>query len=198
METGRARRTAPIQTLVVKCDVTNIFRDGIIVKLKAEIEGETRAIEIKRDGARVLAAIGERRYEVQARSAEPGVYLLLSGGRVYECRVERAQTDRESLEVTIGTRAFSVTLTDPKRLRGAHGPSGHADGISQIVAPMPGKVVRVLVEAGTEVEAGAGLIVVEAMKMQNEMKAPKAGRVTSVNTVAGATVNAGDVLAVVE
>jgi len=63
---------------------------------------------------------------------------------------------------------------------------------------MPGKVVRVLVAAGTTVEAGAGIIVVEAMKMQNEMKAPKAGVVVSVNAEAGATVNAGDVLAVID
>jgi biotin carboxyl carrier protein len=63
---------------------------------------------------------------------------------------------------------------------------------------MPGKIVRVLVQAGDKVEAGAGIIVVEAMKMQNEMKAPKAGAVVSINADEGATVNAGDVLAVIE
>jgi biotin carboxyl carrier protein len=63
---------------------------------------------------------------------------------------------------------------------------------------MPGKIVRVLVEVGAQVEAGAGVIVVEAMKMQNEMKAPKAGVVVLVRTDESATVNAGDVLAVIE
>jgi biotin carboxyl carrier protein len=63
---------------------------------------------------------------------------------------------------------------------------------------MPGKVVRVLVGIGAEVEAGAGIVVVDAMKMQNEMKAPRAGVVVSLGVVPGATVNAGDVLAVVE
>ena len=63
---------------------------------------------------------------------------------------------------------------------------------------MPGKIVRVLVEAGAQVEAGAGVVVVEAMKMQNEMKAPKAGTVVSIDVQEGATVNAGDVLAVIE
>jgi biotin carboxyl carrier protein len=63
---------------------------------------------------------------------------------------------------------------------------------------MPGKIVRVLAEAGETVAAGAGIIVVEAMKMQNEMKAPKAGMVVSINAAEGATVNAGDVLAVIE
>jgi biotin carboxyl carrier protein len=63
---------------------------------------------------------------------------------------------------------------------------------------MPGKVVRVLVQVGAQVEAGAGIVVVEAMKMQNEMKAPKAGAVVAINAAVGATVNAGDVLAVIE
>jgi biotin carboxyl carrier protein len=67
-----------------------------------------------------------------------------------------------------------------------------------VLAPMPGKVVRVLVEEGQEVEAGAGLVVVEAMKMQNELKSPKKGTVAELRARPGATVNAGDVLAVVE
>ena len=71
-------------------------------------------------------------------------------------------------------------------------------GREPITAPMPGRVIRVLVEPGQEVAAGEGLIVVEAMKMQNEMKAPRAGRVASVKAEAGATVSAGDILVVIE
>ena len=63
---------------------------------------------------------------------------------------------------------------------------------------MPGKVVRVLATAGAEVEAGEGILVVEAMKMQNELKSPKKGRLQKVTVSEGAAVNAGDVLAVVE
>jgi len=63
---------------------------------------------------------------------------------------------------------------------------------------MPGKIVRVLVEVGARVEAGAGIVVIEAMKMQNEMKSPKAGVVVSINAETSATVNAGDVLAVID
>ncbi len=76
--------------------------------------------------------------------------------------------------------------------------AGHHHGVAQIVAPMPGKVVRVQVEAGTAVEKGVGVIVVEAMKMQNEMKSPRAGIVVAVNVKPGDTVNAGDVLAVLD
>jgi biotin carboxyl carrier protein len=70
--------------------------------------------------------------------------------------------------------------------------------VAEIVATMPGKVVRVQVEAGTQIEKGAGVVVVEAMKMQNEMKAPRDGVVVSVNVKPGETVTTGDVLAVLE
>jgi biotin carboxyl carrier protein len=70
--------------------------------------------------------------------------------------------------------------------------------VKKIVAPMPGKVVRILAREGTEVQAGQGIIVVEAMKMQNELKSPKQGVVQKIEVTEGATVNAGDVLVIVE
>jgi biotin carboxyl carrier protein len=168
------------------------------MKLTAEIAGEKQELVLEYEGKRVLASIGERRYEVEVRALQPGVYLLLLDGEVYECRVDRQRGKQGAAEVTVGARAYAVTLTDPKRFRGSESAGAQLDGTAQIVAPMPGKVVRILVLPGAEVEAGAGLVVVEAMKMQNEMKSPKAGIVTSINVSTGATVNAGDVLAVVE
>ena len=168
------------------------------MKLTAEIAGEKRELLIEYDGTHVLALIDGRRYEAQVRALQPGVYLLLLDGQVYECRVDRQGGKQGAAEVTVGAQAYTVMLTDPKRLRGGQSAGASLDGTAQIVAPMPGKVVRVLVEAGAEVEAGRGLVVVEAMKMQNEMKSPKAGIVTSINVSTGATVNAGDILAVVE
>jgi biotin carboxyl carrier protein len=174
------------------------LRDEFIMKLTAELGGEKYQLEIKRDGEHVVAEIEGRRRELEVREMGAGVYLLLADGHVYECRVNRPGAKQEALEVTVGSRAYSVTLTDPKRLRGGQSAGALLDGTARIVAPMPGKVVRVLVEVGAEVEAGTGLVVVEAMKMQNEMKSPKAGKVMSINVTTGATVNAGDVLAVVE
>jgi biotin carboxyl carrier protein len=168
------------------------------MKLTAKIAGEQHKLDIKRDGSRVIAEIDGRRYEVEARITQAGVYLLLAEGHVYECRVAHPEAKRESLEATVGQHAYAVTLADPKRFRDAQSSGSQTNGTAQIVAPMPGKVVRVLAEVGALVEAGAGIIVVEAMKMQNEMKSPKAGKVTAINVAAGATVNAGDVLAVVE
>lgn len=169
------------------------------MKLTAEMAGERHALDIKRDEARVIAEIDGRRYELEAREVEPGVYLLIGGGQVYECRMDRGEVRREEFRVYVGNRDYAITLVDPRRMRGAQSSTGQAgDGLAKIIAPMPGKVVRVLVEVGAQVEAGDGLIVVEAMKMQNEMKSPKAGRVSELHAAPGATVNAGDVLAVVE
>lgn len=145
-----------------------------------------------------MALIDGRRYELEVRRPSAGVYLLLVGHKVFECRVGRTGARRDQLEVHLGGHAHTVTLTDPKRLRGAKASGASADGAAQLVAPMPGKVVRVLVEQGAQVRAGDGIVVVEAMKMQNEMKSPRAGTVKELHAATGATVNAGEVLAVIE
>ena len=171
------------------------------MKLIAETENERLSVELRREGTSVAAEVEGRGYEFEVHEAEPGVFLLLGGGRVYECRVERVGTSsREGFaaEVHLKGRAYPLRLFNPKRLRGGQAAGAHDAGRAEVVAPMPGKLVRVLVEAGAQVEAGAGLVVVEAMKMQNELKSPKAGTVVEVRTEVGATVNAGDVLVVVE
>lgn len=168
------------------------------MKLEASIAGETLEVDIRREGEGVFATVDGRAYELTVRSARSGSYLIISEGVVFECRVDGSQKAGEAVDVVIGTEHFPITLIDPKRLRSAHSATGHADEAARIIAPMPGKVVRILVEQGASVEAGAGIIVVEAMKMQNEMKSPKAGTVTSLSVEVGATVNGGDVLAVIE
>jgi len=170
------------------------------MKLHVEIEGEKVLLEVEREGGRVVAEAGGRRYELEVRGVGEGEYLLLHEGRVYECRVEQAQGARErgEMRVAVGAGEYAVTLTDTKHLRGARIAAGEHGGRAQVVAPMPGKVVRVLVERGQAVESGAGVVVVEAMKMQNELKSPKAGTVVELRVEPGATVNAGEVLAVIE
>ena len=168
------------------------------MKLTAEIEGRTHALELRREGARVFAEVDGRPYELEARETEPGVTLLALGGRVYECRAERAGGRGEEWRVDVGGRRFDVVLVDPRRLRGVGAGGAQAAGRATVSSSMPGKVVRVLVEAGAQVEAGDPLVVVEAMKMQNELKSPKAGAVVELHAREGATVNAGEVLAVVE
>ena len=123
--------------------------------------------------------------------------MLISNGQVFDCRVEGRAESGKPVAVIVGTTHFAVTLSDPRRLSSSTSASAHGDDAARIVAPMPGKVVRVLVEVGSQVKAGDGIIVVEAMKMQNEMKSPKAGTVIALNVQSGATVNGGDVLAVI-
>ena len=170
------------------------------MKLNAEIEGEKVALEVRREGGRVVGEVNGRRYELEAREVGAGEYLLIHEGRVYECRVgaEPGAAGRGALRVSVGAREYGVRLTDPKHLRGAGAAGGEQGGRAQVKAPMPGKVVRVLVEAGQAVEVGQGLVVVEAMKMQNELKSPKSGTVAELRAEAGSPVNAGDVLVVVE
>lgn len=170
------------------------------MKLIAEVDGRSYALDVRREGARVEASVDGRLYELETRETEAGAFLLLAaGGRVYECRANpTAAATGGAREVQIGGEVFQVKLVDPKRLRGARGAGAEAGGRAQVTASMPGKVVRVLVETGASVEVGDGLVVVEAMKMQNELKSPKSGVVVEVRAGAGATVNAGDVLVVVE
>ena len=121
---------------------------------------------------------------------EPGVYSVIVDGVSYEVRAAGS-------EITVNGRAFEIAITDKRRWVRPGGAAGSQGRIS-ITAPMPGKVVRVLVSAGDEVAAGQGIVVVEAMKMQNELKSPRAGRVTTVNANETDSVNAGAVLAVID
>jgi biotin carboxyl carrier protein len=168
------------------------------MKLIAEHEGTEHALELQRDGARVVAQVDDRHYELAAHEVEPNAFLLQTGARVYECRVVAPAATDGTTEVQIGQAQFQITLIDPKRLRHTQAADAQANGRVRVVAAMPGKVVRVLIAAGAQVEAGDALLVVEAMKMQNELKSPKAGTVIELHAAPGATVNAGDVLAVVE
>ena len=169
------------------------------MRLIADIAGDRHELSIRREGTRLSARIDERSYKIEARETAACVYLLIVDGRVYECRVDEGRGARTAFNVSVGSHIYAVSLADPKRLRGAEVAGAHAaEGSAQIIAPMPGKIVRVMIEAGAQVAAGDGLVVVEAMKMQNEMKSPKAGKVTALHARVGATVNAGDVLVVVE
>jgi biotin carboxyl carrier protein len=121
----------------------------------------------------------------------PGIFSILIEGRSFQATVLAPGT------IQVNNQIFEVEIFDPRELR-ARSAAGASSGRQNILAPMPGKVVRLLVSAGDAVEAGQGLIVVEAMKMQNEMKSPKAGVVVEIKTKDGATVAAGEILVVIE
>lgn len=104
---------------------------------------------------------------------------------------------RDELLVTLGGR-LAVVLVNGRRAHRAADGAARAHGEIAIVAPMPGRVVRLLVAPGDEVTVRQGIVVVEAMKMENELRAPRAGRVKDITVVPGTSVEAGRVLAVIE
>jgi len=123
------------------------------------------------------------------------VLSLLIDGHAYEIKRERTAID---LHMWVGSSCFAVELRDPRSLRSRQKTVGDEKGPRKIVAPMPGRIVRVLVLENSHVDAGQGIVVVEAMKMQNEIKSPKKGVVKRLSATPGAAVNPGDVLAIVE
>ena len=168
------------------------------MKLHATIAESQIEIELHEQGSHVLVVVDGRKYDVDVRILRDNHYLMISNAQVFDCVVEGRPESGSTLDVIVGTDRHAIKITDPKRLRGALAFGAHGDGAARIIAPMPGKVVRVLVEVGESIEAGAGIAVVEAMKMQNELKSPKRGTVLTINAEVGATVNGGDPLAVIE
>jgi biotin carboxyl carrier protein len=143
--------------------------------------------------SRVAFTVDGRLVEADAVRISRGAYSILIGGRSLEVTAD--ETAGGVLLRTNG-REFQVEIFDPRSWRRRRGAGIELEGRQQLVAPMPGKIVRVLVAAGEQVAAGQGLLVIEAMKMQNEIRSPKSGIVEKLARE-GQTVNAGEVLAVV-
>jgi len=167
------------------------------MKLKALLNDNEHELVLDLNDPNVVAEIDGRRYTLEVRASNEN-YLIFNGTQVYECRVHLDSASRDTFDVAVRGKNYPITVIDPRRLRTDQDSDRHHHGPSEISAQMPGKVVRVLVEAGQEIAAGAGLVVVEAMKMQNEMKSPRAGVVVSVSVRAGDTVEAGQLLVMVE
>jgi biotin carboxyl carrier protein len=166
------------------------------MKLEIRIDGRTRIVELERHDAAWRAQLDGRAVEVAPVEVSPGTYSILLDGRSYELTVH-AVPESGTLRVQSGTQEFSAEVLDPRAWRSRRHGLLEAEGRQQILSPMPGKVVRVLVKPGETVEAGQGLLVIEAMKMQNEIRSPKSGIVERLLAAEGQAVNAGEVLAVV-
>lgn len=164
------------------------------MKADIQIGGKMRHVELEREGARVRATIDGRAIEADALMVAPGVYSILLEGRSVEVRVT---PKHDGLHVHSDGWDYVARIEDPRSLRGRSGEATAAEGRQHVVAPMPGKVVRTLVKEGEAIEAGKGILVVEAMKMQNEIRSPKTGTVEKLLVKEGQTVNAGEPLAII-
>jgi biotin carboxyl carrier protein len=166
------------------------------MKYEVHISGEMHIVELERraDG---WQARTQRESGITADVAEvaSNVFSVLLSGHSHEVYVTPSSGGQ--LQLQSAGREFIAEVIDPRSWRGRRHGGAEAEGRQQIAAPMPGKVVRLLVKVGETVEAGRGLLVVEAMKMQNEIRSPKSGRVERVLVAEGQAVNAGEVLCVV-
>jgi biotin carboxyl carrier protein len=163
------------------------------VKLQIEVADRMRVVSYT-PGESTVTLDGEP-IAVEAQIVRPGVLSLTVEGRSWRVVLE---DDANEPAVHVAGERIPYRVDDPRSLKGRRARAGGTDGPKAIKASMPGRVVRVLAQKGETVEAHQGVVVIEAMKMQNELKSPKAGKVAELCVAAGDTVVAGDVLAVIE
>lgn len=167
------------------------------MKTEIQINGVRRTIEF--DRSRMDFAVDGRKIIADAVEISAGRYSILLNGRSFDVTVEKDVTMEKvggSFLVRTADDEFHVEILDPRSWRRSRGGSITLEGRQQVTSPMPGKIVRVLATAGEKVEAGQGLLVIEAMKMQNEIRSPKSGIVEKL-ALEGQTVTAGEILAVI-
>jgi biotin carboxyl carrier protein len=167
------------------------------VRYSVTVGGEKRIVEIdERDGQVAVTVDGEERL-LEVRSPAPGRYGWIEGTRVVSVEVEKAG---DKLAVTLRGETVAVEVTDARLeelpLLSPAGPRN--SGPSTLRAPMAGRVVKVLARAGDPVKTGQGVLVIEAMKMENEVRCPRDGRVREIRVAEGAAVDGGEELAVIE
>lgn len=165
------------------------------MKYEVRIGGKTHIVEFARDSNGWQATLDGRRAVADVAEIAPNTFSILLDGHCYEICVTPSAGGKLNLQT--GRLEFEAEVVDSRSWSGRRHAGAEAEGRQQVVAPMPGKVVRLLVKPGVRVEAGQGLLVVEAMKMQNEIRSPKSGMVERVQVEEGQAVNAGDVLCVV-
>lgn len=160
------------------------------------IDGTTHRVELTKRENSWACKVDDTMMELDAAFTARDVMSILLGGKAYEIKRERALTGETHM--IVGSDRYASEVQDPRSLKTRRAKAGAAEGPQKLTAPMPGKIVRILLPEKSEVEAGQGVIVVEAMKMQNELKSTKKGVVSKVLVAEGATVNAGDALVIIE
>ncbi len=171
-----------------------------------DINERTRRVEVTREGAGFIVAVDGKTLSADVASVNGAWSLVLSELADGDPHIARHSHEVSVLErqpgeltVHVNGRAVPVTVASGRGSWARRGDAAAAGkGPAKIQAPMPGKVVKVLVKVGDTVTAKQGVVVVEAMKMENELKSPKAGTVSEVRAVEGTSVEAGAVLLVVE
>jgi len=162
------------------------------VRYSISIDGTVCDVEISEVEGRWRCRLNGRDIDLDFVQLNARTASILLNGKSYEVRRDTSGT------ISIGNRRYDVTVEDPRSWQGRRRKELLQAGPQRLASSMPGKVVRVLSREGDAVEAGQGIIVVEAMKMQNEIKSVKAGTIRKLLVREGANVNAGEVLAIVD
>ncbi|MCY3757579.1 MAG: acetyl-CoA carboxylase biotin carboxyl carrier protein subunit [Acidobacteria bacterium] len=169
--------------------------ERVVATYELVLEGRRQKLRLERSEGRARVELGGKSLEVDVSQLSEGAFSLILEGRSHDVSVS---PNAGGFQVVVDGESFQVGLVDPRR----DGPSSSGgtagSGPMAVSAPMPGKVVRILAAEGEEVRQGQGLVVVEAMKMQNELGSPRSGRIRSVRVAEGQAVNAGDPLVLVE
>ncbi len=165
-----------------------------------EINGRTRRVEVEQGDAGFEVVLDGQRRAVNVTSINGALSLILDEGRSYEVSIAEGPPGSGNLTVHVNGRVVdaSVGTSRASWAQRGHDAGAAAHGPHTVTAPMPGKAVKLLVKAGDRVAARQGVVVVEAMKIENELRSPKAGAVTDVKVAEGASVEAGAALVVIE
>jgi biotin carboxyl carrier protein len=170
------------------------------MKFEVHLEGtlgtRQHVVELEREGENFVVVLDGQRVDADIIKVAASSVSILLGGQSFEVHVTPALEGK--LKLQSGPHEFTAEVQDPRAWRGRKHGGLEAEGRQQVLAPMPGKVIRLLVKEGGAVQAGQGLIVIEAMKMQNEIRSPKSGKVERLLAKEGQTVNVGEILAWVE
>jgi biotin carboxyl carrier protein len=177
------------------------------MKFVATMDGKQHTVEVQKDadnGDLYHMTLDGRTYDVDCRRMPSQIVSMLMDHKSYDVDLERIARRSDTLDgrihVRVRGRVLRFEMLDERRIKmkEAQGFRFDVGGVVSIDSPMPGKVIKILKNEGDEVKEGEGVVVVEAMKMENELKSPKAGRVKELKVREGAAVEAGARLALVE
>ena len=198
----KAQQALRLSASAVICD---FMRGGTATKYELKVGAGSRPtyhwLDLQAPGGAGLAqgkvqfTLDDEAREANWAHVAPGIYSIIIDGRSYEVLISsqpgRTAAARAGLyTVTVRGRSHLVQVLDPRRRRRANALDA-GEGPQEILAPMPGKVIKVLIAEGQQVSSGDGLLVIEAMKMQNEIRASRSGRVEKIHVNEGAGVETG-------
>ena len=166
------------------------------MKYEVRLAGKTRVVDVAHTNDAWKISLDGTELDASVAEVAPNTFSVLLNGESHQIRIAPRADGTFTLHT--GLAEYHAEVHDPRLWRGRKHGAISAEGRQQITAPMPGKVVRLLVSEGDSVKEGQGLLVVEAMKMQNEIRSPKNGIVEKLLAKENQAVNAGDVLAWVE